>query len=137
MSDGEGMKGFHEIPVSRSIVLSWLSWTPGGYNGVRLRVATLALEDVGELRGDLLLRDRSEVESLQPREDRGTDLRGIGGAEDEDDPGWRLFEPLEQCVPGIVGESVHLVEDQHLPLEIGRRIRDQRNQIFADVIDAV
>ena len=83
------------------------------------------------------MRDRSEVESLQARKDRGTNARRVGGAEDEDDAGWRLFEPFEERVPGVICEAVHLVKDEDLPLQVGRRIGDQWDQIFADIINAV
>jgi hypothetical protein len=32
---------------------------------------------------------------------------------------------------------MHLIKDQDLPLEIGWRIGDQRNQILTDIINAV
>ena len=106
-------------------------------NRIGLRVATLALEDVHELRSDLLLRDGAEVESLQSREDRWSNLGRVGGAEDEDDSGRRLFKPLEQRVPGVIGESMHLIKDQHLALQICGWIGDQRDQILTHVVDAV
>jgi hypothetical protein len=62
------------------------------------------------------LRDRSEVESLQARKDRGTNARRVGGAEDEDDAWWRLFEPLEERVPGVIREAGHFVKEEDLAL---------------------
>jgi hypothetical protein len=102
-----------------------------------LRVALLRLQDLGELPCNLVLRDRSEVESLQARKDCRTNARRIGGTENEDDARWRLLEPLEERVPGVIGEAVHLVKDEDLPLQVSWRVGDEWDQIFADIINAV
>ena len=90
-----------------------------------------------ELGGDLGAGDRAEVEALQAREHRGADLGWVGGAEDEDDPWWRLLEPLQEGVPGVIREAVHLVEDEDLALQVGWRVRNKGDQVLAHVVDAV
>jgi hypothetical protein len=60
-----------------------------------LRVALLRLQDLGQLADDLVLRNRSEVKSLEARKDRGANARRVRGAEDKDDARRWLFEPLQ------------------------------------------
>ena len=90
-----------------------------------------------ELGGDLGAGDRAEVEALQAREDGRADLGWVGRTEDEDDPWWRLLEPLQEGIPGVIREAVHLVEDEDLALQVGWRVRNKGDQVLAHVVDAV
>ena len=104
-------------------------------HGLRLRGATVGGEDPAELALDEDRRQRPEIEALDAREDRGTDLAGIGGAEDEQDVRWRLFKRLEEDVPAL-RDALDLVDDEDLRGEVRRRRVDPGQQL-ADVVDPV
>ncbi len=103
--------------------------------GIRVGDPPLRVEDARQLALDLVARQRSEREALEPRDHRGPDLAGVGGAEDEQDAVGRLLERLEQDVPALL-DALDLVDDEHLAAQVGGRGVDARHQL-AHVIDPV
>ena len=85
-------------------------------------------EDVEEL-------DGVEAEVLAARADGLGNVLGLGGGHHEDDVVGRLFEGLEECVEGGVGDLVGLVEDVDLVTVAGGRVAGCVAQ-FANLVDA-
>ncbi len=78
----------------------------------------------GAVSDDVPHPDPAEIEALTAGKDgrRGLlDLLGFGGGEDEDDPGRRLLQDLQEGVPGLPGEHVGFVEDVDLETALLRR----------------
>ena len=92
--------------------------------------------DVLEVRLDVGVADRAEVEALDAREDGLGDLLRVGGAEDEDDVlGW-LLEGLEQRVERLCREHVDLVDDVELVAAAHGGVADAVDDLLAHVVDA-
>ena len=64
--------------------------------------------------GDIARRDPMEIKPLATRLDGEHDLVDLGGRKNKNDMRGRLFQDLEQCVEGLRGEHVHLVDDVNL-----------------------
>src|SRR4029453_8145249 len=77
-----------------------------------------------------------EVEAVAAVDDRGQDLLGLRGGQDEDRVRGRLLERLEERVPGLRREHVRLVEDVDLRPAADRRVGDALAQL-ADVVNRV
>jgi len=84
---------------------------------------------------DLLQGDALELVALAARQDRGGDLVGLRGGEDEDDVGRRLLERLQKRVEGLLGEHVDFVDDVDL---VARRRGGEFHVLpeLADLVDA-
>ena len=65
----------------------------------------------------------------------GSDLAGVGGAEDEQHAVGRLLEGLEQDVPALL-DALDLIDDEHLATQVGGRGVHPGNEL-AHVVDAV
>ena len=75
-----------------------------------------------EPRDDRVRSDTAEIEALQPRENRRGGIRDflrLGRREYEHDPGWRLLENLQECVPCLAREHVRFIDD----VDLGARLR--------------
>ena len=70
--------------------------------------------DAGEVRGQFLGLDPAQLEFLAARQDGDRDLAHLGGGEDELGVRRRLLDRLEQRIPGLGREHVHLVQDVDL-----------------------
>ena len=68
---------------------------------------------VGQAGGNLLGADATKVEPLATGEDGGGQFMHLGGGEDENHVGRRLFQRLEQGIKRTGGQHVHLVDDVH------------------------
>ena len=95
----------------------------------------LGVRDQAQLLDEILQTRPLEDEGLAARADGGEDLREVGGAEDEDEMRRRLFDQLQERIPGGVRELVRLVEDVDLvaPLD---RLEHHAVADLADVVDA-
>ena len=76
-----------------------------------------------------------EVETLKPRDDGGTDLATVRGAEDEGDVIGRFLECLQEDVPALL-DPLDLVDDEDLAAQVRRRRVNTRQQV-AHVVDLV
>ena len=74
--------------------------------------------DGAELADDVVELDGVKAEVLAARADGLRNVLGLGGGKHEDGPVGRLFEGLEERVPGGVGDLVRLVEDDDLVLAL-------------------
>ena len=83
----------------------------------------------------LFLCQATEIETLAAAEDRGWQFLGLGRREDEDHIGRRLFQRLQQCVEGCIGEHVHFVDDIYFVLAVLRRVFHFFEQV-ADLLHA-
>ncbi len=93
------------------------------------------LHDVLDVLGQHVDRQQVELQMLGAAADRLLDLLRVGGREDEDDVGGRVFECLEERVRCALREHVDLVEDVHLAPARGAE-RGPLVQL-ADAVDAV
>ena len=84
----------------------------------------LLRQDLRQARGEQLGRNGLEVEALAAREHGGGNPLGLGGREDEDHVGRRLFQRLEKGVEGRAGEHVDLVDDVDLEPAAGGSVLD-------------
>ena len=75
-----------------------------------------------------------EEERLAARAHRGEDLVELGRAEDEDEVRRRLFDQLQERVPGGIRQLVRLVEDVDLEAALDR-LEDDVVADLADVVD--
>ena len=100
-----------------------------------LRRSAVALENRAQLAADLGYGEPPKVETLDAREDGGSNAARIGRAEDEDRVVGRLFERLEEDVPALA-DALDLVDDEYLATQIRGRREDARQQ-FAHVADGV
>ena len=103
--------------------------------GSRFGLAPIRRQDPGELALDLRDRETPDVEPLEARQDRRREARRLGRSEHEHHEVGRLLERLEQCVPGVLGDLVRLVEDVDLAPELAGRVRQSLAQV-AHGIDA-
>ena len=92
-------------------------------------------EDPRQLALDLGDGEASDVEALEPRQDRRREARRLGRGEHEDHEVGRLLERLQERVPRIPRDLVGLVEDVDLAPEVARRIGEPIAQV-ADLVDA-
>ena len=69
----------------------------------------------------ILHRHAFEVVDLTTRDDGWQNLVLLRGGKDEDDVCRRFLKRLQECVEGLRGEHVHLVDDEHLVASYLRR----------------
>ena len=91
-------------------------------------------EDPRQLAFDLGDGQAPDIEALQPRQDRRREARRLGRGEHEDHEVGRLFERLQQRVPGVARDLVGLVEDVDLAPQVAGRIGEPVAQL-ADLVD--
>ena len=75
---------------------------------------SLGFTDRGETVRDLLDSNQAKVKPLASRQDRVGQGRRLGRTEDELDRLGGLFEGLEQCVEGLVGQLMDFIDDVDL-----------------------
>ena len=85
--------------------------------------------------GQLVPGQQPEIEALAAREDRARDLVGFGRGEEEEDPGRRFLEDLQQRVEGPLGQHVHFVDDEDAAAALAGRVLGHVAQL-AHVIHA-
>ena len=83
----------------------------------------LGLAACDQRAGDLVRRQRTEVEARAARTDRRQEHVRARGHEDEDGHRGRLFERFQQGVLGGWNERVGFVDDDHAPPALERAIR--------------
>ncbi len=94
---------------------------PGhGVSGGLVELHALALGQLHQVLRHELARSPPEVEPLAPAHDGGRHLVGLGRAEQEAHPRWRLLEHLQQGVEGLAGQALRLVDDVDLLAAHGR-----------------
>src|SRR5690606_25599149 len=96
----------------------------------------LAADHEAQPLDDELGRDQLEVEALHSAQDRHRHLVHFSSGKDELDVRGRLFQRLEECVPGALGKHVDLVYDHDL-VAIARRAVGQRFLKTAYLVHAV
>src|SRR6266540_4618004 len=82
-----------------------------------------------------VIRNASEVEALAAGYNRRWDLVRLGRREHEDGVRRRLFEGLQESVPGRPGQLVRLVDDVHPKSAFAGSILDFLAQV-TDIVDA-
>src|SRR5581483_1927453 len=102
---------------------------------VRVDLQAVAGADLGQPRGDVGDPNAAEVEALAAADDGGRNLVGLGGAEDEDGVGRRLFQRFQEGVPGGGGQLVRLVDDVDAEARLVWGVADPLSKL-ADVVDA-
>ena len=88
------------------------------------------------MRLKVLFGDELEIEPHTAGEDGRGDLVRLGGRQDEDGVGGRLFERLQKRIEGAVREHMHLVHDIHFILSRNGRILHLFAKV-AHLVDAV
>src|SRR5690242_3281372 len=74
----------------------------------------------GQMFGNDLGGDPSQIKPLAPAQDCWQDSVGLGGCENEFYMGWRLFQRFEQRVKRLRRQHVNLVDDIELELSAYR-----------------
>ena len=106
-----------------------------GAEGLRVGGDAFRIGDLVEPLEDDLAGEAAEVVPLAAGDDGGENLLGLGGAQDEDDVAWWLFQRLQEGVGGLVGEHVGFVDDVDLAGRLDRGEVDLVPDV-ADLVDA-
>ncbi len=104
------------------------------HGGAVVERDVLLIRHIEQPVGDGARRNAVEIKPLTARLDGEHDLVDFCCCEDEHDMLWRLLEDFEQCVEGLGGEHMHLVDDIDLVTAlVGRALHLVDDA--ADVVD--
>ena len=114
-------EGDHLVQQGDGVAQPALGIAGDEFNGGRLGLETFGLADVRQVGDHVAQWNPLEREALAAREDGSRDFVRLGGRQEKEGVGGRLFERLEQCVEGRRGQHVDFVNDVDLVLRLARR----------------